>query len=91
MPSYLQNHGRRLCNTLKLHTNGSGVRRHDGTDLKLFILVGWDQIFRLLLVPQGLCSFASDFQWCCFTDQESPSVVQHVVYVEPLFLLLYSI
>ena len=33
---------------------GSGVRLHDGPDLKLFILVGWDRSFRLLLDPTGL-------------------------------------
>ena len=31
-----------------------GVRLHDGPDLKLFILVGWDRSFRLLLGPPGL-------------------------------------
>ena len=30
------------------------VRLHDGPDLKLFILVGWDRSFRLLLGPPGL-------------------------------------
>ena len=33
---------------------GSGVRLHDGPDLKLFILVGWERSFRLLLGPAGL-------------------------------------
>ena len=33
---------------------GSGFRLHDGPDLKLFILVGWDRSFRLLLGPPGL-------------------------------------
>ena len=33
---------------------GLGVRLHDGNDLKLFILVGWDRNFRLLLGPPGL-------------------------------------
>ena len=28
-------------------------RLHDGPDLKLFILVGWDRSFRLLLGPPG--------------------------------------
>ena len=42
-----------LCCTLKLHAGGSGVRLHDGPDLKLFILVGWDRSFRLLLGPPG--------------------------------------
>ena len=37
-----------------MHTGGSGVRLHDGPDLKLFILVGWDRSFRLLLGPPGL-------------------------------------
>ena len=33
---------------------GLGVRLHDSPDLKLFILVGWDRSFRLLLGPLGL-------------------------------------
>ena len=33
---------------------GSDVRLYDDPDLKLFILVGWDRIFRLLLGPPGL-------------------------------------
>ena len=33
---------------------GSGVRLYDEPDLKLFILVGWDQSFRLLLGLPGL-------------------------------------
>ena len=37
-----------------LHSGGSGVRLHDGPDLELFILVGWDRSFRLLLGPPGL-------------------------------------
>ena len=32
----------------------SGLIWHDGPDLKLFILVGWDRSFRLLLGPPGL-------------------------------------
>ena len=32
---------------------GSGVRLHDGPDLKLFILVGLDRSFRLLIGPRG--------------------------------------
>ena len=39
---------------LSFHAGGSGVRLHDGPDLKLFILVGWDRSFRLLLCPPGL-------------------------------------
>ena len=73
--------------------SGSGVRLHDGPDLKLFILVGWDRSFRLLPGPPGLnllSSFASDFQWCCLTDQGSPSVMQHIVSVKSLSLLLHS-
>ena len=30
------------------------IRLHDGPDIKLFILVGWDQSFRLLLGQPGL-------------------------------------
>ena len=64
----------------------SGVRLHDGPDLKLFILVGWDWSFRLLLGPpglNGLSSFASDFQCFCLTDQVSPSVLQHIYLSSP--------
>ena len=32
----------------------AALRLHDGPDLKLFILVGWDRSFRLLLRPPGL-------------------------------------
>ena len=39
---------------LLLHAGGSGFRLHDGPDLKLFILVGWDRSFRMLLCPPGL-------------------------------------
>ena len=37
----------------------SGVRLHDGRDLKLFILIGWDRSFRLLLGPPGLNRLSS--------------------------------
>ena len=40
--------------TVSVFIGGSGVRLHDGPDLKLFILVGWDRSFRLLLGPPGL-------------------------------------
>ena len=40
--------------TLLLHADGPGVRLHDCPDLKLFILVGWDRSFCLLLGPPGL-------------------------------------
>ena len=65
---------------------------HDGPDLKLFILVGLDRSFCLLLGPPGLnlSSFASDFQWCCLADQGSPSVMQHIVSVEFSSSLLHS-
>ena len=33
---------------------------------------------------------ALDFQWCCLTDQGSPSVMQHIVSVESSSLLLHS-
>ena len=49
--------------------------------------------FRLLLGPPGLnllSYFASDFQWCCLTDQGSPSVMQHIVSVKSSSLLLHS-
>ena len=38
--------------------------------------------------PPGL--FASDSQWCCLTNQGSPSVMQHVVSVESSSLLFHS-
>ena len=53
----------------------------------------WDRSFRLLLGPPRfnvLSSSASDFQWCCLADQGSPSVMQHIVFVESLSLLLHS-
>ena len=34
---------------------------------------------------------ASDFQWCCLTDQGSPSVMQHIESVESSSSLLDSI
>ena len=37
-----------------------------------------------------LIIFASDIQWCCLTDQGSPSVMQHIVSVESSSLLLHS-
>ena len=39
---------------LVINSGGSGVRLHDGPDLKLFILFGWDRSFRLLFGPSGL-------------------------------------
>ena len=33
----------------------------------------------------------SFFRFCCLTDQGSPSVMQHVVSVEPSSLVLHSI
>ena len=38
----------------KLHAGESGVGLHDGPDLKLFILVGWDRSLGLVLGPPGL-------------------------------------
>ena len=64
-----------------------------GPYLKLFISVGCDRSFRLLLGPPGLnllSSFSSDFQWCCLTDQGSRSVMQDIVSVESSCLLLHS-
>ena len=72
----------------------TGFRLFGGHDLKLFILVGWDRSFHLLLGPPGLnsrSSFASDFQWFCLADQESPSVTHHFVSVESSSLLLHGI
>ena len=39
---------------------------------------------------QLIIFFASVFQWCCLTDQGSPSVMQHIVSVESSSLLLHS-
>ena len=39
---------------------------------------------------QLIIFFCSDFQWCCLTDQGSPSVMQHIVSVESSSLLLHS-
>ena len=39
---------------------------------------------------QLIITFASDFQWCCLTDQGSSSVMQHTVSVESSSLLLHS-
>ena len=65
-------------------------------DLKLFILVGWDRSSSYVAWSSGaqlmiLSSLASDFQWCCLTDHESPSVMQPIVSVETSSLLLHSI
>ena len=79
-----------LSEKTALKVGESGVRLHDGPDLKQFILVGWDRSFRLLLGPSGLnclSSFASDFQWCCLIDRGSPSVMQHIVSEESSSLL----
>ena len=59
MHSYTKNNKTSLVRSigylwLLLHAGGSGVRLHDGPDLKLFILVGWDRSFRLLPGPPGL-------------------------------------
>ena len=43
-----------VCAGTENRKGGSGVRLHDGPDLKLFILVGWDRSFHLLLGPPGL-------------------------------------
>ena len=40
-----------VAGLLKLHAGGSGVRRYDGLDLKLFILVGWDRSFLSVAWP----------------------------------------
>ena len=49
----LKGQARKILSTLDPLTD-SGVRLHDGPDLKLFSLVGWDRSFRLLLGPPGL-------------------------------------
>ena len=67
---------------------------YDGPDLKLFILVGWARSSPSVAWSNGaqlMIFFASDFQWCCLTDQGSPSVMQHVISVESSSLLLHSI
>ena len=62
----------------------AGVRLYDGPDLKLLGL----ELFRLLLGQRD--SFASDFQWCCFTFQGSPVARQHVESVESSSLNLFG-
>ena len=37
-----------------LHADGSGVRLYDGTDIKLFILVGWGLSFLSVAWPTGV-------------------------------------
>ena len=44
---------------LLLHAGGSGDRLYDGPDLKLFVFVGWDRSYSMLLGPPP-SSFASD-------------------------------
>ena len=41
-------------NQLKSHADGSGVRLYDGSDIKLFILVGWDRSFLSVAWPTGV-------------------------------------
>ena len=76
-------HGWWFCCALWLCADGSGVGLHGGPGLGLFILVGWDRSFHLLLGPPGLFRFL----WCCLTDRGSTSVVRRVVSVEPSSLL----
>ena len=48
------------------------------------------ELFSPLLCPPGLnwwSSFASDFQLCCWADQGSPSVSQHIASFESSSLL----
>ena len=69
---------------------GSGVRLHDGPDLKLFIFSWLGPELSSVAWSTGALAFASDFQWCCLTDQGSPSVMQHIISVESSSLLLHS-
>ena len=55
-----------------------------------FLLVGTGAFFCCLVHQGSTDSGASDFQWWCLTDQGSPSVMQHIVSVEPWSLLLHS-
>ena len=57
------------------HAGGSGVRLHDGPDLKLFILVGWGRSFLSVAWPTGvqLMFFFSSGVSKLFGAQGSPS------------------
>ena len=55
---------------------------------------GWDRSSSSIAWSTGaqmMIFFASDFQWCCLTDQVSPSVLQRIVSAESSSLLLHSI
>ena len=62
------------------------LRPSDYSKLYKFLLCNFFCVFFLA----DDSSFASDFQWCCLTDQGSPSVMQHIVSVESSSLLLHS-
>ena len=79
---------------LLLHADRSGVRLYDGPDLKLFILVGADRSSLAVALSTGaqlMIFYCFRFQWCCVTDQGSPSVMQQIVSVESSSLLIHSI
>ena len=61
------------------------------------IIIRYKRIgYNLNVMRQSAClvinpiTVASDFQWCCLTDQGSPSVMQHIASVESSSLLLHS-
>ena len=61
---------------------------------QLIFLIGICLLLSICFVVEvrmGLSFFASDFQWCCLTDQGSPSAMQHIVSVESSSLLLHSL
>ena len=93
LSAYNYKNDQKVLKTVMNIARKSGYLKSGFKDLKLFIYICWDRSFRLLLGPPGLnwlSSFASDFQWCCLTDQGSPSVMQHIVSVESSSLLLHS-
>ena len=49
-----QTQGLNRYNVLMTDGDPWSVRLHDDPDLKVFILVGWDRSFCLLLGPSGL-------------------------------------
>ena len=79
-----------------LHADGSGVRLYDGSDLKLFLLVGWDRCFlsvawptlvQLLIVFFLLLQIFSDVVW-----RPGISIAgQLILSVNPRFLFIMAL
>ena len=63
----------------------TGIRLNDGSNIKLFILVGWClSFFECCLAHRGstvVSFFASVFQWCCSTPQGSPGVGHNTLFL----------